>query len=114
AKHLIINCAYNLIGKPIGIEVVSTEIPEKFFLHQNYPNPFNPVTVIRYDIKETDVVSLKIYDVLGSEKSLIVNEKQSPGSYKIIFDGSFLSGGVYYYKLTSGNFSDTKKFVLIK
>ncbi|MFZ1323128.1 MAG: T9SS type A sorting domain-containing protein, partial [Ignavibacteria bacterium] len=114
AKHLIINSAFNLIGKPIGIELANTVIPEKFFLHQNYPNPFNPVTVIRFEIKETDVVNLKIYDVLGNEISVLVNEKQSPGIYNIKFDGSFLSGGVYYYKLTTSKFSDTKKLVLIK
>lgn len=114
AKHLINNCAFNMIGKPVRIETESNEIPENFFLHQNYPNPFNPVTLIRYEINESDFVSLKIYDILGNEISVLLNEKQSPGIYNVKFDGSYLSGGVYYYKLTSGNLSYTRKLVLIK
>ena len=103
-----------MIGKPVRIETESNEIPENFFLHQNYPNPFNPVTLIRYEINESDFVSLKIYDILGNEISVLLNEKQSPGIYNVKFDGSYLSGGVYYYKLTSGNLSYTRKLVLIK
>ena len=81
---------------------------------QNYPNPFNPTTVIKWSLKEAAFVTLKIYDVMGREVGTYVNEKLNIGIYETTFDGSDLSSGVYYYKLQAGNFTDTKKMMLIK
>ena len=96
--------------------------PAEFVLHQNYPNPFNPATKIRYTIPNSNVIlsgtkniiTLKIYDVLGNEVAALVNEEQQAGVYEVVFDGSGLSSGVYFYKLTAGSFSDTKKLILLK
>ena len=95
--------------------------PDKFYLSQNYPNPFNPTTVIQYQIPKTGNVSLKIYDVLGNEVATIVNEKQSAGSYKVEFDASQLTSakgeyasGVYFYRLFSDSFQQTKKMILLR
>ncbi len=98
----------------IGISNISSEIPDSYILHQNFPNPFNPVTVIRYSLIEDRFTTLKVYDALGKIVSTLVNEKQNAGTYEVDFDGSELSSGVYYYKLSSGNFSQTKRMLLLK
>lgn len=85
-----------------------------FVLHQNYPNPFNPVTVIRYQLSDNSEVTLKVYDVLGNEVATLVNEYKPAGNYEIEFDALQLSCGVYYYRLQSGYFFETKKMVLLK
>ncbi len=95
-----------------------TESPDKksysFNLYQNYPNPFNPKTVINYSISQANIVSLKIYDVLGDEIVTLVNEYKAAGNYSIEFDGNNFSSGVYFYRIHSGNFIDTKKLILLK
>lgn len=88
--------------------------PFTFSLSQNYPNPFNPVTMINFEIPVRDVVSIKIYDVLGKEISTLVNEIRDAGRYNVLFDGSNLSSGVYFYKVVTGNHSDIKRMMLIK
>ena len=94
--------------------------PSNFSLSQNYPNPFNPVTTIDYSVAPENgtngvvLVQLKAYDVLGREVCILVNERKPAGSYKIEFDGSKLSSGIYYYRLTAGNYSLTKKMILMK
>ncbi|MBP9192949.1 MAG: T9SS type A sorting domain-containing protein, partial [Ignavibacteria bacterium] len=98
---------------PTGI-VNNNEIPAQYSLSQNYPNPFNPNTVINYQIKNQENVSIKIYDMLGKVVMTLVNENQTAGNYSVSFDGSRLSSGLYYYKLQSGDFSDTKKMLLVK
>jgi len=97
-----------------GVSQHESEIPQSFSLSQNYPNPFNPNTIINYDLRITNYVSLKVYDILGNEVTTIVNEKQNAGSYQIEFDGSNLSSGVYFYELTAGEYSDVKKMTLLK
>jgi hypothetical protein len=97
-----------------GINNISSEIPDKYSLYQNYPNPFNPTTNIKYQIRNNSFVTLKIYDNLGKEIYTLVNEKLNAGTYESKFDASGLSSGVYFYKLTSGDFSETKKMLLIK
>lgn len=99
----------------------NTEIPVNFSLHQNFPNPFNPVTFINFNIPKQSSVKLIVYDLLGREVATLVNEDLKPGIYKVIFDGTNLASGVYYYKLaarqagsTTGDFTDTKKMVLVK
>ncbi|HMS34051.1 MAG TPA: YCF48-related protein [Ignavibacteria bacterium] len=98
----------------VRIDFGNTLIPESFSLDQNYPNPFNPSTVIRYTLIENGFTGLKIYDQLGKEIAVIVNENQQAGIYYEKFDGSNLPGGIYFYTLSSGNTSVTKKMVIIK
>ncbi len=89
-------------------------IPDEFKLYNNYPNPFNPVTILRYDVASPVRAKLVIYDVLGNIVSVLVDEFRLPGSYEHKFDAKNLSSRVYYYKLTAGNFSDTKSMLIIK
>lgn len=93
---------------------VGTNEPFTYGLAQNYPNPFNPSTEITYSIANTEMVELKVYDVLGREVQTLVSNIQNPGSYNIMFNAAALSSGVYFYKLTAGNFSDIKRMMLIK
>ena len=85
-----------------------------FILFQNHPNPFNPQTVISYKIRARSNVVIKINDVLGEEISTLVNEEKDAGTYEVIFNGDELPSGIYYYKIIIGNFSDTKKMILLK
>jgi len=85
-----------------------------FALEQNYPNPFNPATKIKYAIKEKGNVELKVFDMLGSEITTLVNEEQPAGNYEVMFDASKLSSGVYLYSIKSGSFVQTRKMLLMK
>ncbi|MFC2084463.1 T9SS type A sorting domain-containing protein [Bacteroidota bacterium] len=85
-----------------------------FSLSQNYPNPFNPSTTISYSIPEKGWVKLKVFDMIGRETKTLVSKEQSPGNYVVVFDGSNLSSGIYFYKLQAGKFIDTKKMILVK
>ncbi len=85
-----------------------------FALAQNYPNPFNPTTSIEYQVASIEKVSIKVYDILGREITTLVNEVKSPGTYEVKFDGSNLSSGTYFYRLSSGNFTQIKKMLLVK
>ncbi len=87
---------------------------DKFSLKQNYPNPFNPKTKIKYEIAKSGFVNLKVFDVLGREIKTLVNESQNVGTYEIDFDASHLNSGMYFYKLTTNNFSEMKKMILVK
>lgn len=89
-------------------------IPSSFTLEQNYPNPFNPATVIKYSIPEEAKVQLKIFNALGQEVSSLVNELQQAGSYKISFNAKNLSSGIYFYTISAGKYTSTRKMVLIK
>ncbi len=107
----------NVKLRPITTGIVSNnEIPNEFRIYQNYPNPFNPSTKIRFDISGTSVTQtfLSVYDILGHEVATLVNEQLKPGTYKVDFDGSNYPSGVYFYKLTAGEFSITQKMVLLK
>ncbi|MBK6772401.1 MAG: SBBP repeat-containing protein [Ignavibacteria bacterium] len=97
-----------------GIGQISSNIPEEYSLSQNYPNPFNPATNLEFGISDLGFVSLKVYDILGKEIITLVNEKLSPGNYKVEFDGRGLTSGVYFYRLNTGEFTDTKRMILIK
>ena len=90
------------------------DMPTDFGISQNYPNPFNPSTSISYSIPENAFVTLKIYDVLGNEVVELINEQKESGNYQIDFNASELSSGIYYYTLTEGNFTSTKKMILVK
>ena len=85
-----------------------------YFLSQNYPNPFNPSTKIEYSIKESGHVKLKVYDILGREVEVLVNEYKSAGNYTVEFNAQNLPSGIYFYTLTAGKFSATRKLILMK
>ena len=89
-------------------------VPADYKLFQNYPNPFNPVTHIRFRVPNPGFVTIKIYNILGKEITVLVNDKYEPGEYNIQFDGSGFSSGIYYYRMTSGNYTATNTMVLIK
>ncbi|MBK9097852.1 MAG: choice-of-anchor D domain-containing protein [bacterium] len=97
-------------------ETIEIEVntPSQYSLEQNYPNPFNPTTTISYSLKETGVVSLKVFDILGNEVTTLINEEMSAGTYQYKFDASALSSGIYFYTLKAGNFLSTKKMILLK
>jgi len=105
-----------------GVYESESEEPQNYFLHQNYPNPFNPSTTILYSIpsviasetKQSQLVTLTVYDVLGNEVATLVNEEKPAGSYEVTFDASQLSSGIYFYKLTAGSFIQTRKMLLLK
>jgi photosystem II stability/assembly factor-like uncharacterized protein len=109
-------------GEPIGIKKTSSEVPLGFILYQNYPNPFNPVTTIKFDIAFSPLyergaggfVTLKVYDILGREIAVLINEDLAPASNALTWDASNYPSGVYFYKLSSGNYTETRKMVLIK
>ncbi|MFA6978751.1 MAG: T9SS type A sorting domain-containing protein [Ignavibacteriaceae bacterium] len=98
------------------IKDIPNNLPESFLLQQNYPNPFNPSTTISYQIPSNNFVTLKVYDVLGNEVATLVNEWKEAGSYSLQFStsGKLLASGMYFYTLTAGKFTDTKKFILLK
>jgi photosystem II stability/assembly factor-like uncharacterized protein len=98
----------------VGINLLSSNIPNKFAIYQNYPNPFNPSTKISYDLPSEVNVKLTVYDDLGREIKTLVNEKQNAGKYEIEFDASNYPSGVYFYKLETARFMQTRKMVLIK
>ena len=89
-------------------------IPDKFSLSQNYPNPFNPTTKVEFGISKLGFVTLKVYDALGNEIRTLVNENKSAGNYEVRFDGSNLSSGVYFYRLSAGEFVETRSMLLVK
>ncbi len=104
-----------LIGTKKFINSLKDELtPKEFTLYQNYPNPFNPSTLIRYQIPLKELVTIKVYDILGKEVETLVNDIQDPGYYEVKFDGFNLSSGIYFYRVKAGNFSDVKKMMLIK
>jgi hypothetical protein len=81
---------------------------------QNYPNPFNPSTTIEFRIQSSQFVTLKVYDLLGREVAVLVDEQKAPGNYEITFDASRLASGVYMYRLTAGQYVESRKMVLIR
>ena len=115
---------------PNSIENEETELPGNFRLEQNYPNPFNPTTKIRYVIpnevrnlkdfssqaprNDNSLVTLKVYDILGNEVVTLVNEEKSAGSYEVTFNATDFSSGIYFYKIETDNFVETKKMILMK
>lgn len=107
---------YGMLSVPNAIDVVRStdETPSKFMLEQNYPNPFNPSTVIKYQLPAENFVTLKVYDVIGRDVSTLISERQIAGEHSAIFNGVGLPSGVYFYRLTAGNFSRTRKFMLVK
>ncbi|MBK9096606.1 MAG: T9SS type A sorting domain-containing protein [bacterium] len=110
------NKGFNILGSSSvsGIDDSENYIPDTYVLYQSYPNPFNPTTTIKYSLPNSDVVSLKVFDILGREVAVLVNEYKPSGTYAAEFNASEFASGVYFYRLQSGNFVQTKKMVLIK
>jgi hypothetical protein len=92
----------------------SSELPSKFNLAQNYPNPFNPSTTISFSLPSKSFVSLKIFDVVGREVKTLVSQELSAGNYKQQWNANGMPSGVYFYRLQSGSFTETKKLILLK
>ena len=90
------------------------KLPDNFNLYQNYPNPFNPSTSISYRIPEMSFITLNVYDVLGNEVIILVNEEKPAGEYEILFDGTELTSGIYFYQLKTGSYFGIKKMMLVK
>jgi len=99
---------------PVSVTEFILNSPEDFILYQNCPNPFNPSTNIKYSIPADGVVTLKVYDLLGKEVTTLVNDYQQAGTFDVVFDGSSLASGVYYYQLITGELNATKKLMLTK
>jgi hypothetical protein len=109
----------NPTGNTIGIKNISSEVPKEFNLFQNYPNPFNPTTKIRFDMptvgqRHAFDVRFVIYDILGRVVSILVNEQLKPGTYEVEWDTSNYPSGVYFYRLSTDDYANTKKMVLVK
>jgi hypothetical protein len=104
----------HITRNPFGIQPIGNTVPSSFALWQNYPNPFNPKTSIIFDVAKSDFVNIAVYDLLGREISVLVNQNLSAGKYSVEFEASKYSSGVYFYKITTSSFSDIKKMVLAK
>ncbi len=102
----------------VDVKSENNNIPENHILHQNYPNPFNPTTTIKYQIPELSFVTIKVYDVLGSEVVTLINEEKPVGTYELRWDAESAAGGlpsgVYFYRLQAGDFIQTRKMILLK
>ena len=96
------------------VEESELVLPDKITLYQNYPNPFNPATFIQYVIDKKQFVSLRVYDILGNEVALLVNEEKPAGKHEAVFNINKASSGIYFYELKTGNYSETKKMIFLK
>jgi hypothetical protein len=98
----------------LEINQISNEIPSGFALEQNFPNPFNPSTVIQFAIPKKQNLKISVFNSLGQEINVLVNEVKDAGKYQYIFNGKNLSSGIYFYRLETKDFSETKRMVLVK
>ena len=98
----------------LSVDLNTIDVPKIFSLEQNYPNPFNPTTVISYQLAELCHVSLRIYDILGREIALLVDEQKSAGTYSYSWNATNIPSGLYFYRLQAGPFIGTKKLILLK
>ena len=104
----------NPTGNTVSLKNTNTALPQYFSLSHNYPNPFNPKSNIKFQIAKLSSVKLIVFDVLGREISTLVNEKLTPGTYQVEWDGSNYPSGMYFYKLITENYTETRKMVLVK
>jgi hypothetical protein len=98
----------------ISVSNGSQSLPQTFFVYQNYPNPFNPTTIIKYDLPQNCFVKLLIFDSIGRETKILINSFKSAGTYETMWNSSGFPGGFYFYRLTAGRYSVTKKMILLK
>ena len=99
---------------PVSVEKLEDLLPAQYELEQNYPNPFNPSTTIRFTVPEAELVTLKVYNLLGQEVITLLNEEQTSGVYEVTFDAAQLPSGIYFYSINAGDFVATKKMILLK
>ena len=111
---LVVNAFFELTEGSVSFIDEQSGVARDFELLQNYPNPFNPVTRIVYDVPKNSVVRIEIYNILGQKVATPLNEPVTPGRHVLEFNGSSLPSGIYYYKMTAGKFSQTKKMILAK
>ncbi|MCK5088276.1 MAG: T9SS type A sorting domain-containing protein, partial [Melioribacteraceae bacterium] len=104
----------NWFGIPTNVGVVNNLIPDEFAISQNYPNPFNPSTTINFSIPKQSNVVLKVYDILGSEVATLFEGAKNAGNYEVDFNASNLASGMYIYTLRAGDFTTSKKMMLLK
>jgi hypothetical protein len=113
------------LGSSIGVDLYLKDVatsaeydseswPKECVLHQNYPNPFNPGTIIKYELPRSSLVSLTVYDILGRKVSVLVDERRDAGVHEVRWDGSHHGSGVYFYRLQAGDFTRTKRFLLLR
>ena len=102
------------VNEFIGIKQISEQVPGHFTLSQNYPNPFNPSTKIRFDIPKQALTKITVFDILGREVTTLANEVLNAGKYEVEFNASAYSSGPYFYKITSGDYNEVKKMILVK
>ena len=106
--------ARGALNQVVGITNISGAVPDNYSLSQNYPNPFNPSTVVSFSLPVDSKVSIKVYDVQGKDVRTLVNDRMQAGTYEISFDGTGLNSGVYFYRMVTGNFSETRRMILLK
>jgi hypothetical protein len=106
--------SFDNISNPTNIEEEPINVVSNFNLSQNYPNPFNPATTIRYEVPANTYVSLIVYDMLGNEVERLVDSEKPTGVYEVKFQGENLASGIYIYRLTTGEFSESKKMIFLK
>jgi hypothetical protein len=109
-----IGAAWVFVLKASGVGEQPFETARKFDLEQNYPNPFNPTTKIQFTIADRQLTIVKAYDLLGRDVATLVDEVKEPGTYIVEFDGSNLVSGMYFYRLQSGEFTQTRRLVLLR
>ena len=102
------------LSEMVAVDENKATLPERFSLEQNYPNPFNPSTNIKFELPRTSQVNLSVFDILGHEVSVLVNERRDEGVHEVTFDGFGLASGVYLYRLQAGDFISTKKMSVLK
>ena len=104
----------SLTNITISVKEITVELPTKYSLDQNYPNPFNSSSNFKFQISKLGDVKIVVYDIMGKEVQTLVNETLKPGTYEATFDGSMQNSGVYFYKLMTNGFTETKKMLMIK
>ncbi|MGA9364413.1 MAG: endo-1,4-beta-xylanase, partial [Bacteroidota bacterium] len=114
ARPALLWLAQFVKDNPTGVEEMASRFPSSYQLEQNFPNPFNPATTIRYSISKASKVELKVFDLLGREVRILVNTVQAPGQYTATLNAQDLASGVYFYRLTAGTFTETKKLMLLR
>ncbi|MFQ6605912.1 MAG: T9SS type A sorting domain-containing protein [Fidelibacterota bacterium] len=108
------NILFHTDSTLVGVDNDTPALPDHYALYQNYPNPFNPVTTIRYELPEQTAVKLVVYDVLGQEVAVLINEQQASGIREVKFDARELASGIYFYRLSTPTFTKTRKLVVLK
>lgn len=102
------------VGPPVSVNQIGSNIPTSFSLYQNYPNPFNPVTTIKFDVAKSENIKIVVFNTLGAEVKTVLNERKNPGTYEVKFDASGLPSGVYFYRMITSTYTNTKKLVVVK